>query len=367
MILTSITIENYRNIATAELYPGREMTVLYGRNGQGKTNLLEAVYLLGTGRPFRTAKVPDLIKQDTTSATIRGKLETAGVVGEIALQLTGKQRRVVVDGKSIQRPSELHGRLTAVVFAPDDTAMVKQGPEIRRRYLDRSLYSSTAGFLKDYHDYYRTLKQRNSLLRRQSSQGLDIWTEQLVEAGVKLMHHRQRYVERLQPLFQEHYSRIAGGSEQVELTYCPDIELSSRELNTKFTEKLEQCLATDIRYGVTSAGPHRDDLCFMISGRPLKVFGSQGQQRSFVLALKLAELDYLQQSFGEPPVMLLDDIASELDRERIHNLLSFLRQRKVQVLITTTTTVGIDPDMLQACSVYRVDAGTLTYEGTIAR
>lgn len=360
MLLTGIRLEQYRNLAVAELRPSRQMTLLYGLNGQGKTNLLEAIYLLGTGRSFRSVKVPDLIRQGNTTAVVRGQIRASGVDSEISVQLTGKQRRITIDGKPIQRAAELHGKLAAVVFSPDDTAMVKQGPETRRRYLDRALYSSDAAFLRDYHDYYRTLKQRNALLRGGTTAGLDAWTEQLVASGSRLMQHRLQYVAQLLPLVQQHYQRIAGSSEAVELMYSPDCD-------HRFQEQLEQCRAIDLRRGVTGRGPHRDDLAFQIDGQPLKTFGSQGQQRSFVLALKLAELDHLQQTFGEPPLMLLDDISSELDQERIHNLLDFLRQRQVQVVITTTTTVGIDPGMLQQSSLYRVDAGTLTYEGSVPR
>lgn len=361
MLLSGIRLENYRNITVAELRPSHQLTLLYGLNGQGKTNLLEAIYLLGTGRSFRHAKVPDLIRQGVPRAAIVGQVQTAGVTSDITMQLEGKQRRVMVDGKSVQRAADLHGKLASVVFSPDDTAMVRLGPESRRRYLDRALYSSNAGFLREYHDYYRTLKQRNALLRSNSTAGLEVWSEQLVASGCRLMRRRNRYVQQLLPLLQEHYCRISGSREQVDVTYCADVDPCA------FQEELDRCLTSDQRQGSTGRGPHRDDLAFQIDGRPLKIFGSQGQQRSFVLALKLAELDHLQQTFGEPPLMLLDDIASELDRERIHNLLSFLRQREVQVLITTTTTVGIDPDMLQQSSLYRVDAGTLTYEGSVPR
>lgn len=361
MLLTGIRLQNYRNLTSVELRPDSRMTLLYGLNGQGKTNLLEAIQLLGTGRSFRNAKVPDLIRQGADSAAVVGQVRAGGVESEISICLAEKQRRVMVDSKPVQRAADLHGKLAAVVFSPDDTAMVKQGPETRRRYLDRALYTGNVAFLHDYHEYYRTLKQRNALLRCGTTVGLDVWTEQLVASGCRLMQHRQQYVARLLPLVQRHYQRIAGSSEGVELIYAPDCDHC-------FEEQLEQCLTTDLRRGSTGCGPHRDDLCFLINGQALKSFGSQGQQRSFVLALKLAELDHLQQTFGEPPLMLLDDIASELDRERIHNLLGFLRQREVQVLLTTTTTAGIDPSMLQQSSVYRVQAGTLTtYEGSVPR
>ena len=360
MLLTGIRLENYRNIAAAELQPSQHLTVLYGCNGQGKTNLLEAIYLLGTGRPFRSVKVPDLIRQGLAAAAVRGQVQAAGVASEIIVKLAEKQRRLTVDGKPVQRAADLHGKLAVVVFSPDDTAMVKQGPEPRRRYLDRTLYSSNVGFLREYHDYYRTLKQRNALLRSGTTSGLEVWTEQLAESGNRLMQSRHQQIALMQPLLQKHYRSIAGSREEVGLAYRPDAA-------DRFLEQLEQCRPNDLRHGMTGRGPHRDDLEFLINGRPLKTYGSQGQQRSFVLALKLAELDHLQQTFGEPPVMLLDDIASELDQERIHNLLGFLRQREVQVLITTTTTVGIDPGMLKASCRYRIDAGTLTYEGTGSR
>lgn len=367
MFLRSIRLENYRNIAAAELRPERQLTLLHGLNGQGKTNLLESIYLLGTGRSFRSARVPDLIRQDQPRAAVCGQVQSGGVQSEIAVRLEDRQRRVTVDGKSVQRSSELHGKLAVVVFSPDDTAMVKQGPESRRRYLDRALYGSNAGFLKDYHDYYRTLKQRNSLLRSTDTATLDIWSEQLVEAGIRLMGHRNAYLEQLQPLLQRHYQRISGGRESVAVGYDPDLEIGQPDLRSRFLAKLEENRASDLRHGATGKGPHRDDLDFSIDGRPLKSFGSQGQQRSFVLALKLAELDHLQQTFGEPPLMLLDDIASELDRERIYNLLEYLRQSRVQVVITTTTTAGIAPEMLRESSLYRVEDGRLTYEGTEPR
>lgn len=367
MRLRSILLENYRNIVAAELRPERQMTLLHGLNGQGKTNLLEAIYLLGNGRSFRTARIPDLIRQEQPAGTVCGSVLSCGVQSEIAIRLEGRQRRVTVDGKAVQRSSELHGKLAVVVFSPDDTGMVKQGPETRRRFLDRSLYGSNVGFLKEYHDYYRILKQRNSLLRNNSTAGLDVWTEQLITSGMRLMGHRNDYLKQLQPLVQQHYRWISGGREQVSIRYDADLEYDQADLQSRFLNKLQQGLPSDLRHGATGCGPHRDDLAFSIDGRPLKSFGSQGQQRSFVLALKLAELDHLQQTFGEPPLMLLDDIVSELDRERIYNLLDHLRRCQVQVLITTTTTAGIDPDILRDSGLYRMQDGRLTYEGTITR
>lgn len=364
MFLKQIWLEQYRNIQSASIQPARHLTVLYGCNGQGKTNFLESVYLLGNARPFRSAKVPDLIFHGCRRAVARGLVHTAGVESDISLQLEHTIRRVMVDGKTVQRAADLHGKLAVVIFSPDDTAMVKLGPETRRRYLDRSLYASDAGFLQDYHKYYRILKHRNALLKTNQLDGLDLWTEQLATAGSKLMHHRQRYTEQLNQLLQKKYQQLAGEREKVSVVYQPDVVCGDEDNKTEtLLNVLQHQREQDLRYKSTGRGPHRDDLSFLIGGRPLKGFGSQGQQRSFVLALKMAELDHLQQTFGEMPVLLLDDIASELDRERMTNLLSYVRKQEVQVLITTTDVTPFLPVLQQDSKLFRVEEGRLTYEG----
>ena len=364
MYLKQVWLDQYRNIQTTGIQPARHLTVLYGYNGQGKTNFLESVYLLGNARPFRSAKIPDLIFHGCKTAAVRGVVLTAGVESDISLQLEHASRRVMVDGKTIQRAADLHGKLAVVIFSPDDTAMVKLGPETRRRYLDRSLYASNAGFLQDYHNYYRILKQRNALLKTKQQEGLDLWTEQLATAGIKLMEHRQQYSERLNQLLQEKYQQIAGEREKVSVVYQPDVACSAEDNHREaLLNILHNQREQDLKYKSTGRGPHRDDLSFLIGGRPLKGFGSQGQQRSFVLALKMAELEHLQETFGEPPVLLLDDIASELDRERMMNLLNYVRQQEVQVLITTTDVTPFLPVLQQDSKLFRVEEGRLTYEG----
>lgn len=364
MYLKSIRLEQYRNIAADLLQPARYLTILHGNNGQGKTNILEAVYLLGTARTFRTGKITELIQHSASMSLIQGTVQTVEGQSEICHQLENNgTRRVSVDGKTVYRSADLHGKLAVVLFSPDDTAMVKLGPDTRRRYLDRSLYTSNQGFLQKYHNYYRTLKQRNAVLKMQQVEGLELWTEQLAVAGVQLMEHRKQYVENLNTLLQEQYSVLAGDQEKVAVDYHPDSGTDAMLDVEKFHALLQQNLEQDLRYKTTRRGPHRDDLDFLIEDRPLKGFGSQGQQRSFVLALKLAEMEYLQQSFGEVPVLLLDDIASELDRKRMTNLLSYVRQQGVQVIITTTDVTSFSPVLHEDSKRYRVEGGRLTYEG----
>lgn len=337
------------------------MTVLYGLNGQGKTNLLESIYLLGTGRPFRSARIPDLIRHGQESTAVVGTIHSGGIDGEISLYLAGAARRVAVDGKAIHRASELHGRLPTVIFTPDDTAMIKQGPESRRRYLDRTLYGCNRHFLQHYHAYYRILKQRNTLLRSGNRNSLDEWTDQLCDAGSRLIRARQEFVKDFDGLFQKTYARISAEAESVHIEYKPDVQPED------FSRSLQQGMDSDLRHGMTGHGPHRDDLRFLINGRALKTFGSQGQQRSYVLALKMTELDYLRSIFGEFPVLLLDDMASELDRERIANLLAFLHQRNIQTLVTTTDPETLPDGLYDSPARFRVKDGTLTYEETKRR
>ena len=363
MFLKKLWLEQYRNISSAYLEPGRNLTILHGLNGQGKTNFLESIYLLGNARPFRSARISELVFFGSKKSVVRGQVQSGQVESEIVLQLDQTTRRICVDGKTVHRAPDLHGKLAVVVFSPDDTAMVKLGPETRRRYLDRSLYVSNPLFLKDYHTYYRTLKHRNALLKSNQHEGLELWTEQLATAGVKLMEHRQKYTVTLNSLLRKYYYQIVGEHEQVTVTYNPDVTLCSGNEEETLLRLLQGQEEQDIRHKTTGRGPHRDDLVFSIKNRPLKSFGSQGQQRSFVLALKMAELEHLKATFGEMPVLLLDDIASELDRQRMTNLLFYLREQQVQVLITTTDMTPFIPVLQDDSKLFRVEAGRLTYEG----
>lgn len=352
-------------MGTGRIKPGERFNLLYGLNGQGKTNLLEAIYLLGSPRSFRSARLPELIRHGERSAQIQGEVESNGMESRIRLTLESAGRRVEIDGKGIQRASDLHGRLNAVVFSPDDTGMVRQGPEARRRYLDRAVYMGDIGYLHCWHGYHRILKQRNHLLKSADRSGLDTWTEQLAEAGAEVIERRQRYIAVLDGMLQRHYATISGDGETAGIDYSPEgVQATVREdIRTELLELFARHSRSDERYGTTTAGPHRDDLIFCLDNRPLKAFGSQGQQKSFVLALKMAEMDNLQAIFGEPPLLLLDDMSSELDARRHRNLMDFLFNRDIQVFITTTER---SPALLGAaaqCAVFRVEGGNLTFEG----
>jgi len=365
MRLKHLLVSSFRNIEMIRVEPGRRFNLLYGFNGQGKTNLLEAIYLLGNPRSFRSSRLPEFIRHGQAQAQVCGEVESCGTVSQIRLSLETAGRRVEIDSKGIKRASDLHGKLNAVVFSPDDTSMVKSGPEARRRYLDRAVYTGDIGYLLCWHDYHRILKQRNHLLKSPEKTGLDVWTEKLAAAGAEVIERRQRYVALLDTQLQQHYATISGGAETAGISYQPEgVQTTDRgSIREELLQLFQRHGRSDERYGTTTAGPHRDDLLLCLDNRPLKAFGSQGQQKSFVLALKMGEMENLQTIFSEPPLLLLDDMSSELDAQRNGNLMDFLTSRDIQVFITTTEP---SPALLAAaahCSVFRVENGNLTSEG----
>ncbi len=360
MLLKKLRLDKYRNISKIFIEPSNNLTIIYGKNGQGKTNLIESIFMLANARPFRFSKISDHICHGFKTATICGTVQNEGIENEIFIQLENSARRVSINGKNIQNALELHGKLVVVLFSPDDVVMVKFGPEIRRRYFDRSLYTAERNFLHNYQNYYHTLKQRNALLKTNNYETLDIWTEQLADAGNLIMEERQRYIIKLQKLFQKNYQRISGQHEKVEIKYKPDVTIN---LKNALLKQLEQ----DKLHKNTGLGPHRDDILFFIDGKPLKVYGSQGQQRSFVLALKMAEMNYINETFGEQPLLLLDDIASELDKERMMNLLTFIHQQKLQTLVTTTDINNFLPILQNDSRLLQVEGGRLIKEETITK
>ncbi|BDV44936.1 DNA replication and repair protein RecF [Geotalea uraniireducens] len=360
MFLTKIQINSFRNIAAADLVFNRRFNIFTGDNGQGKSSILEAIYLLGTMKSFRLARTQDLISWDTPHAFVQGRAEKDGVTREIALYLGKEGRKARIDRKPVTRLADFFGAVNAVVFSPEEIGMARGGPELRRRYLDRAIFSSDLGYLMLYHEYYRILKQRNSLLKRGDQAGLEVWTDQLAEAGIRLMEKRIAYLAATEPLLGHFYRQIAGGDETAGLAYRPhacDPAAIDRDGKEALIRALSEHRAEELRRGTTVVGPHRDDLEFLLNGRVIKHHGSQGQQRSFVLALKMAEVEYLEKLYGAPPILLLDDISSELDRQRNENLMQFLRQKSMQVFVTTTDPATLRLDGIDTHAAFRVEQG----------
>jgi DNA replication and repair protein RecF len=366
MQIKKLFVAGLRNFKSIAIEPGNNFNLIYGLNGQGKTNLLEAIFLLGSPRSFRNCKQHELIRHDEKKAVVKGEVESNRVISDIMLTLEQAGRRVEINGKGIARASELHGKLNSVVFSPDDTGMVRNGPDLRRRYLDRAVYMVDIQYLHCWHDYHRILKQRNNLLKKIDTMGLDIWTDQLATVGAEVIERRHCFVSILNERLKRHYTYISGGSETAEITYRPEgIKATNNRpaIRIELLDLLNRNAKNDERYGTTTSGPHRDDLVFTLNGKLLKSFGSQGQQKSFVLALKMAEIEYLEEIFSESPILLLDDMSSELDSERSRNLLNCLSTKNIQVFITTTErSPALLDSAAQNCFVFHVQDGNLTFE-----
>jgi DNA replication and repair protein RecF len=362
MKLIKLKLSSFRNLENLELAPGARFNVFYGNNGQGKTNLLESIYLLATMKSFKQAKNSELISFGAEFALIKGGVQRVQVTREISLLLEKQGKKAKIDAKLATRVDDFFGNLNVVVFTPEETAMVRGGPELRRRYLDRAVFTCDLGYLTAYHAYSKLLKQRNALLRSNESTGLEVWTEQMAEAAVLVVARRRAYLKEIEKLLQLFYSEISGNDESVQIEYrlhAIDENAYAEQPQRALLAALKAHAAEERRRGSTAVGPHRDDVYFGLNGRCTRQFASQGQQRSFVLALKMAEIEFITSCFKAPPVLLLDDMTSELDRERNINLMEFLKKREMQVFITTTALQNVALEGMENNRTFQISEGKI--------
>ena len=345
MRLTHLEVTDHRNIAHAELHPDPHLTVLCGPNGQGKTNLLEAVWLLTGGKSFRGSKDAELIRRGCDFSVIEGAFETQDVEKSIRLTVGSRQsqrpgRTGKLNGADVGRAAALAGNFRAVVFEPDLLGLVKGGPDGRRRFMDSALCQVYRPYLVALRRYMRLTAQKNALLKSyditpNGNMLLDTYDEQLAEYGALIMEHRCKFLAAAAPIAAQNYRDISHGAEVLALNYqmC-----TAAPTAAALTEKMRAMRSAELRAGFCLAGPHREDLEILLDGQPARVFGSQGQQRSCVLAMKLAEATVVGDLFGEHPVLLLDDVLSELDDERQTYLLT--RMGEHQTIVTTCDTAA---------------------------
>lgn len=364
MKLKSIELQHYRNYESLRLETDHMVNVFIGPNAQGKTNLLEAIFVLALARSHRTAKDKELIGWQHDSARAAGEAERR--YGGVSLEIvfTDQGKRAKVNGLEQRRLSEFVGTLNVVMFAPEDLEIVKGAPGVRRRFLDMEIGQIQPGYLHAMQQYGKVLMQRNRYLKTAAPGSkhelLDIWDEQLASWGVKLMKKRQNFIVKLQQWAASIHAGITGGGEALQVEYRPSLEMEGPEdeavLIDRFMVKLSQMREQELRRGMTLIGPHRDDLLLRINGMEAQAYGSQGQQRTTALSLKLAEIELIREETGEYPVLLLDDVLSELDRSRQTMLIDTF-QRKVQTFITTTSLDSVDMEKLRDACLYHVKDG----------
>lgn len=348
-----------------------QLNLFLGPNAQGKTNILEALFCLSTTRSFRAAADEEMIQFGQEEGAIEGVLYREEGQETLRLELRKtKNKALFVNGKKQKKLSSLLGRLPAVVFSPDDLFLVKGGPGLRRRYLDVTILQMDQGYLAHLQQYERTLKQRNSLLR-QKTPGIEpqlvVWDLPLAEHGAALMLKRQEVAGRLSDFAGKALKDLTGGLEQFEVRYEPQLPLEGSEgsLRGKMLEALLKARREEMARGVTVVGPHRDDLGLWVNGQPLRKFGSQGQQRTGALALKLAQLSLLAEGCHTAPLVLFDDVMAELDEKRQAFFLNRLQQGG-QAFLTGTSANDFSAAS-KGARIFRVEEGKLnkTQEGPL--
>lgn len=337
MVIKSLELADFRNYKELNISFDRGTNILYGDNAQGKTNILEAIYISATTRSHKGSKDREIINFDREEAHIRTCLDKKNVEYRVDMHLRkNKSKGIAIDKQKIKKASELIGLLNIVFFSPEDLAIIKEGPSERRRFADMELCQLDNFYLYNLNHYNKIINQRNKLLKDlyfhpELKETLDIWDSQLVSFGSKIIERRELFAGQLCEIIREIHKRLSGGKEELIIKYVPDVLIED------FERKMKENQEKDIHSKVTGTGPHRDDFTFIVNGIDIRRFGSQGQQRTAALSLKLSEIELVKKMTGDTPVLLLDDVLSELDSSRQNYLLNSIGD--IQTIITCT---GLD-------------------------
>ena len=356
MWIKKIKINNFRNYKSQEINLEKNINIFYGENAQGKTNIIEAIFLSSMGKSFRAKKDKEMIMLGEEKSNIEIEYEKSDRDGKIKIEL-GNKKIVYINGIKIKKLSELLGKINVVIFTPDDINILKGGPQNRRRFLDIMISQLRPNYMYNLNLYLKTLEQRNNYLRQireenKNENMLDIWDEELSNYAINIYNYRKEFIEKIKEKIQKIHSEITNNKEEIKIDYLS--ECISKE---KYLELLKQRRKLDIIKGYTTKGIHRDDFTIFINNKELDIYGSQGQHRTAILSLKLSELNIVKDEIGESPILLLDDFMSELDEKRRKNFLEKIND--VQVIITCTEKINIEN---QKVLVYNVKSGEVKKE-----
>lgn len=337
MIISSLKLVNFRNYENLEIEFDKKLNVILGENGEGKTNILEAIYLNAFGKSFRTSKDKDLIKFNEKEFYTKINLISKDIEEKIEISLKNGEKSIKVNNNNIKKLSELMNHVHIVNFSPEDLKIVKEDPEKRRRFIDTTLCKLKPGYLSALSNYKRALMQKNILLKfdNPSTEMIELWNFELAKYGEKIMKERYIFIKKLDLISRSINSKISSGKEKLKISYETIKKVDFKEekiddLLEKFNEKIDD----EIKRRTSLFGPQRDDIFISINGVDVRKFGSQGQQRTAALSLKLAEIELMREEFSEECILLLDDVLSELDENRQKFLIESFKN--VQTFITTT-------------------------------
>lgn len=362
MKIKSLKLKNFRNYDLLDLEFDQSTNIFYGNNAQGKTNILESVYLCGTTKSHRGTKDRDMIKFGTEEAHIEAVIEKRNMKYQVDIHLKkNSPKGIAINKMPIRKASELFGIINIVFFSPEDLNIIKNGPSERRRFIDLELSQLDKVYLNNLSNYNRIVNQRNHLLKDIVRQGgeknslietLDIWDIQLAGYGEKIIEAREKFVRQINKIISGIHGRLTGDTEKIELIYEPDEDSGS------LYDALKKSRERDLRIKSTTCGPHRDDICFMTNGIDIRKFGSQGQQRTAALSLKLSEIELIKTVTRDTPVLLLDDVLSELDKHRQNYLLDNIYD--IQTLITCTGVDEFVSHRFEINKIFHVHEGHVT-------
>ena len=339
MWINKIKINNFRNYNKEEINLKENTNVFYGENAQGKTNIIEAIFLCSMGKSFRAKKDTEMILLNEQKATIEIEFQKLDRDGKIKIELSNK-KNVYINGIKIKKLSELLGNINVVIFTPDDINILKGGPQNRRRFLDIMISQLKPNYMYNLNLYLKTIEQRNNYLRQireenKKEELLEIWDEKLSEYAINIYNYRKEFINKINNKIKNIHQEITDNKEEIEVEYIT--ESTSKE---EYLNLLKQRRKLDIIKGFTTKGVHRDDFVIYINKKRLEIYGSQGQHRTAILSLKLSELNIIEEEIGEKPILLLDDFMSELDEKRRNHFLNKIEN--TQVIITCTDKIDIE-------------------------
>ncbi|AVH75273.1 DNA replication/repair protein RecF [Weissella koreensis] len=374
MRLSSLELDNFRNYQNLEVEFSPGVNVFLGSNAQGKTNLLEAIYVLALARSHRAHSDKELIGWSQKTAKIKGVVERRTGKIPLSLAFSPKGKKARMNHLDQAKLANYIGQMNVILFAPEDLNLVKGSPQIRRQFIDREFSQMSPKYLYIANQYRGILKQRNQYLKQLSHHEssdelfLEVLTEQLIEYGSDLIWRRLQLLKRLDNAASPIQEAITKDQEHLKIEYVSQLNVTDLTDLTMIQKGLKQHFnklkKREIQMGTTLLGPHRDDLQFMVNGHDVATFGSQGQQRTTALAVKLAEIDLMKEETGEEPILLLDDVLSELDSTRQTHLLTAMQDR-VQTFITTPSLSDITQKLIKTPRVFKVEHGTLTLQSEI--
>ena len=368
MKLTNLQLQNFRNYESVQLEFTDGVHVFIGENAQGKTNLMESIYALAMTKSHRTTNDKELIGWNKEFATIKGTIEKTTTKTNLELQFSKKGKIAKVNYLEQKRLSSYLGNLNVILFAPENLTLVKGSPQNRRKFVDMELGQMSSLYLYDLVEYNRVLKQRNTYLKqlaikkKQPDEYLDVLSEMLSELASKIVFHRLDFMKQLEALAIPIHDQLSLGREKFSVSYQATIPLEDgltpSQMKEIYMNQFKKNQTREADQATTLIGPHRDDLIFYLNEVPVQTYGSQGQQRSTVLSLKLAEIELMKLSTGEYPLLLLDDVLSELDDDRQTHLIKAI-ENKVQTFITTTSLDGIKKQFINEPVVIPIEKGTI--------